>query len=178
MTPRIGRLLRRFRAGDQRSVLTPLESDRRIEMASPAFPDGGRMPPSTLGRGVGANRSPELKWRGVPTDAAALALFIEDVDVPLPRPLIHTVAVLKPEITRLAEDALRQPDTGVALIKTVLGTGYAGPRPIPGHGAHRYRFWIFALTEPVPHDLTVRRLLTFMRGRVAASGVLTGVAQR
>jgi phosphatidylethanolamine-binding protein (PEBP) family uncharacterized protein len=57
--------------------------------------------------------------------------------------------------------------------------GYAGPRPIPGHGPHRYRFLVFALDVPVAESVTkAKALLTQMAGHVLARGVLTGTYER
>lgn len=57
--------------------------------------------------------------------------------------------------------------------------GYTGPRPIPGHGPHRYRFHLFALAEPIPESVaTAKALLKQMAGHVLARGVLTGTYER
>jgi hypothetical protein len=65
-------------------------------------------------------------------------------------------------------------------IRADLGhRGYAGPRPIPGHGPHHYRFQVFALDAPVAESITsAKALLAAMRGHVVARGVLTGVYER
>jgi hypothetical protein len=57
--------------------------------------------------------------------------------------------------------------------------GYAGPRPIPGHGRHRYRFHVFAVAESIPDNVTTAKaLLASMSGLVLARGVLTGTYER
>ncbi|WP_181064789.1 hypothetical protein [Nocardia nova] len=81
-------------------------------------------------------------------------LVIEDTDVPLPRPIVHGLfGGIYPGTTELAEGALdlevgtpdaAAPTGGTAEID--FGTGgfrrrsYAEPRPVPGHGRHRYTF--------------------------------------
>jgi phosphatidylethanolamine-binding protein (PEBP) family uncharacterized protein len=53
--------------------------------------------------------------------------------------------------------------------------GYAGPRPIPGHGPHHYRFHVLVLDEPIPNHVTAgKALLKQMNGQVIARGILTG----
>ena len=57
--------------------------------------------------------------------------------------------------------------------------GYAGPRPIPDHGPHRYRFHVFALDEPIPdHVTTAKALLKQMAGHVLSRGMLVGTYER
>ena len=54
-----------------------------------------------------ADASPPLAWSGVPENACALALIVEDVDVPFPRPFVHAVAYgIDPATTNLAAGAL------------------------------------------------------------------------
>jgi len=175
----IGKLLRPVRAGRRHSRLAPLTPALKIHVTSPAFMDGDTIPTKHAGKGVGDNISPALRWDGVPNNAAALVLLLEDEDVPLPRPLIHTVAVLTTSADHIDEGALRPGSPGIRFIKTSLGCGYSGPRPLPGHGAHRYRFDLFAINRSVPSDVTtVRSLLNVMRGSVTARGALTGSYRR
>ncbi|MEN4475467.1 YbhB/YbcL family Raf kinase inhibitor-like protein [Mycolicibacterium cosmeticum] len=176
---RIGKVLRPVRAGRHRSRLAALAPAWTIELSSSMFSDGGAMPGKCAGRGVGDNVSPPLRWSGVPEHTAALVLVIEDEDVPLPRPLMHTVAVLDPAVGQLDEGSLQPGTPGLRFLKTPLGYGYSGPRPIPGHGTHHYRFSLFALSRPVPHDVTTtRRLMNIIRASGTARGVLTGTYER
>src|ERR1700730_4194334 len=39
----------------------------------------------------GEGLSPPLEWSGIPNDAAATAILIEDPDAPSPRPLVHGI---------------------------------------------------------------------------------------
>ena len=95
---------------------------------------------------------PALQWTGVPADTKQLVLMMDDLDVPMPKPLMHTIAVLEPDIGGLAEGELKPGTTGVRLVKA-FGDTYAGPRPIPGHGPHHYRFLVFALDQTVPDSV-------------------------
>lgn len=177
----LGTLLRGVRADQRRSRLPGIgvTSGGGIRVSSPAFTDGGTIPTKHAGKGVGDNVSPALDWTGAPADARQLVLAIEDVDVPLPRPLLHTVALIDPHIHRLAEGALRPGTAGLRFARTALGLGYAGPRPIPGHGPHHYRFHVVALDEPVPDTATTARgVLAAIPRHVLATGVLTGAYQR
>ena len=105
-----------------------------------------------------------------------MALIIDDIDVPLPRPLMHTIAVIEPDVDGVAEGALRLGSAGMRFIPGAFGPlGYAGPRPIRGHGPHHYRFHVFALDVSIPdHVTTARALLDRIAGHALACGVLTG----
>jgi phosphatidylethanolamine-binding protein (PEBP) family uncharacterized protein len=135
----LGKLFRRVRAGARRSPLAGagFDAPESITVTCAAFPDGGAMPQSSAGTGVGANTSPALHWAGLPSDTRQVVLIIDDVDVPLPRPLLHTVAVIEPTLDGVAAGSLQPGAAGMRFIRADLGNrGYAGPRPIPGHGPH------------------------------------------
>lgn len=178
----LGRLLRRVRAGERRSPLSGSEFDApaSITVTSAAFTDGGPLPQSSAGKGVGANTSPALQWSGLPPETRHVVLIIDDVDVPLPRPLLHTIAVIDPTIEHVNPGSLQPGCPGMHFIRADLGhRGYAGPRPIPGHGPHRYRFHVFAIDETIAESITTAKaLLARMRGHVLARGTLTGTYER
>ena len=138
------------------------------------------MPQSSAGKGVGDNTSPPLRWDGLPPETRQVVLIVDDVDVPLPRPLLHTVAVTEPTVDSVAAGSLRPGTAGIRFIRADLGHhGYAGPRPIPGHGPHHYRFHVFAIDEPIPASITsAKALLTAMSGHALARGMLTGTYER
>jgi phosphatidylethanolamine-binding protein (PEBP) family uncharacterized protein len=54
--------------------------------------------------------------------------------------------------------------------------GYAGPRPVPGHGPHRYAFQLFALDQGLDQSpgISPRALSQAMDGHVIARARLTG----
>jgi phosphatidylethanolamine-binding protein (PEBP) family uncharacterized protein len=127
---------------------------------------------------VGDNVSPPLQWTGVPAGVEQLVLIMDDLDVPMPKPLMHTIAVLEPDVSGLAEGDLKPGTAGVRLVKA-FGDTYVGPRPIPGHGPHHYRFLLFALDQRVADSVTDSSgLLAAMAGHVVARGALTGTYER
>lgn len=97
-----------------------------------------------------------------------------------PRPLVHTAAVIEPSVDGVAAWALQPGCAGIRFLRADLGHhGYAGPRPIPGHGPHHYRFHVFALDAAIPNTVTTAKgLLAAMRGHLLARGTLTGTYQR
>jgi phosphatidylethanolamine-binding protein (PEBP) family uncharacterized protein len=178
----IGRLLRPVRASPARSPLAGAGFDApdTIVVTSPAFADGGAIPRRHAGKGVGQDVSPEMRWLGVPPGTAALLLLLDDVDVPLRTPLIHSVAILEPDTEGLDEGEFRTGATGVRVVPTMLSKhGYSGPRPIAGHGPHHYRFHVLALARRVPEDATtVKAVLAAASGHVLARGTLMGTYDR
>jgi hypothetical protein len=179
----IGKLLRRFPvAGEHRSPFagSGFAAPEDITVTSNAFRDGEPLPAASGGKGVGENISPQLSWAGLPPQTRQVVLIIDDVDVPLPRPLLHTVAVIEPGVPAVDAGALQPGTAGMRFIPGSLGhRGYAGPRPIPGHGPHRYRFLVFAIDRPIPDDVTTAKaLFKQMAGHVLARGMLTGTYER
>jgi phosphatidylethanolamine-binding protein (PEBP) family uncharacterized protein len=176
----LGRLFRRVRAGEHRSPLAGAQyaAPTTIAVTSTAFAPGAAIPATHAGKGVGDNLSPPIQWSGAPAQAAHIVLVMDDVDVPLPKPLLHTVALIEPRITGFGEGELQPGTVGVRCVKA-FGDRYMGPRPIKGHGPHRYRFHLFALDQRVPDDVTTAdEVLRAMAGHVLARGVLTGTYQR
>jgi phosphatidylethanolamine-binding protein (PEBP) family uncharacterized protein len=178
----LGKVLRRIRAGERRSPLSGkgFDAPQSITVTSSALPDGGAMPASSAGKGVGDNISPPLRWTGLPSETRHIVLIIDDIDVPLPRPLLHTIAVIDPTLDGVAASSLQPGATGMRFIRADLGNrGYAGPRPIPGHGPHHYRFHVLATDKPIADNVTTAKdLLAALAGHVLARGVLTGTYER
>jgi Raf kinase inhibitor-like YbhB/YbcL family protein len=191
----IARLLRPVRAGVNHTIWHNHAANmapEAITITSGAFDDGCAIPRRHAGLGVGDNISPPLQWTGVPADTAELVLIIEDPDVPLPRPIVHgLVAGIDPHLRELPEGALTLSEANAApavtpglALQIGFGSfkrrGYAGPRPIPGHGPHRYIFQIFALDRPSGLDCTATlpRALSAIDGKVIARGRLTGTYER
>lgn len=181
----IGRLLRRVHAGERHlawnhPVLAHVPDT--LKLYSPAFPPGGPMPAKYAGKGVGANLSPPLDWSFVPERTVELVLLLEDADVPLRRPVVHLLVTGIPASRSGFPEGALVPDNpsvryGYGHFKRI---GYAGPRPIPGHGPHTYTFTLLALDrqltfEPRPDLATLLRAL---EGRVIARGRLDGTFER
>ena len=148
---------------------------------SPAFSEGGPIPQRCAGRGIVKDLSPELHWTGIPEGTGQLILLLDDADAPLRKPLMHSAAALDPTLPGLAEGTLKAGTPGVRIVPTLLSKdGYSGPRPIPGHGPHRYRFYVLALGTHLPDVVlgSVKSLLSAVAGQVLARGTLTGVYER
>lgn len=183
----VGRLLRSVRAGERSLLWNSLaigDAPASIALWSDAFENGASIPRRHAGVGVGENISPALSWSNIPRDTVELALVIEDVDAPLPRPFVHTVVTaIPPEVARIEEGLLAEGlgHPGVFGKGTSGGRGYRGPNPVPGHGLHAYVFQLFALAAPLPGSrasLSKARLAKAMAGIVLARGRLYGTYER
>jgi Raf kinase inhibitor-like YbhB/YbcL family protein len=155
-------------------------SSARILLTSPAFEEGAAIPVRHAGVGLGDNLSPPLEWCGVPAWTAELVLVVQNPDAPLPRPLVHLIARGIPGFcSGIAEGHLSLNATqNITFGRGSFGrVGYSGPRPIPGHGPHRYVFQVFALASRlrVPERAALRVTKTAMSGFVLAHGTLSGI---
>lgn len=174
----LGRALSGRRSDERRSIVHApgLQTSGSLTLSSPDFADGAPMPIQTTA--YGANLSPALTWAGVPEGTAQLVLVMEDIDVPVRTPVVHTVAVLPPTVTGIARGGLAE--AAERFLKVMMGrTGYQGPQPIPGHGPHRYRFHLYALDAPLPAATErARDLPDAVAGHVLAVGTVTGTYEK
>lgn len=182
----LGRAMQGLRAGgDKLAIVQPeLGSFDAIDLASPAFANGARLPERFTADGAGV--SPPLFWTGVPDGAERLVLIVEDPDAPAPAPLVHAVVWgLPPQDGQLAEGAIVRDGAGSAEGGDVgrnsyLGEGWLPPDPPTGHGPHNYAFQLFALGPGPDVGTNPGRgeVLRAMEGRVLAAGLLTGTYSR
>jgi Raf kinase inhibitor-like YbhB/YbcL family protein len=181
----IGRILRGVRAGERHCASNHAALSgvpQVISLESEWFLNGEQMPLRSAGRGVGENISPPLRWSGVPAGTAELAIIMEDPDAPLPRPFVHMIAYrISPDKSSVAERALALEAIGVAFGRSTTGAqGYAGPRPVPGHGPHRYIFQILALDRRTAFSSApkLKAFLDGVSGTVKGRGTLVGTYER
>ncbi len=153
-----------------------------IELRSADFAHGKAMAQRQAGEGVGDNRSPALAWQGLSPQATHWLLLCEDPDVPLAHAITHALAWGPSSLNALPEGALNsgQAPAGVTLAMNGLGRrGYDGPRPLPGHGPHRYVFQLYALDAMPPPDLSRESgLPPWPHAPALSRGRLDGLYQR
>jgi Raf kinase inhibitor-like YbhB/YbcL family protein len=193
---RIARALRFVRSDDDQlvsRVLVPHLAPT-LEVTSPDFGDGGALPFSATAQG--GDVPPVLVVKKVPADARALVLVCETPDAPTLAPFIHWIVFRLPgrDLTIDAQ-AVAAAEQGR---NSRLHVGWAPIDPLPGHGAHRYHFEVFALgshlpgaadeqytmltpyQEPLGVEAGAGRaeVVESMRGRVVAWGELVGTYER
>jgi Raf kinase inhibitor-like YbhB/YbcL family protein len=170
----LGRLLRRWRAGpDTRVAEDPRFSEvpRRLVLRA-EFADGEPLPDGPV--------SPALAWTSVPAQTQSLAIVVEDLDVPFPRPFVHAVVyAIDPQTTSLTSGEIA-PD-GMTLGYNGIGRrSFLAATPLPGHGPHRYVFTVLAIDYVPRFDQppTRGRLLDAAAGHVVALGEIVGTRER
>jgi Raf kinase inhibitor-like YbhB/YbcL family protein len=182
----LGSALSNVRAGHDKLTLAQLDLDgvAKLDIGSPAFASGGRLPERFTADGDGI--SPPLTWRGAPEGTECLALIVEDPDAPTPRPLVHAIVVdIAPNLNGLPEGAIRADGAGSAE-KNVgrtsgLSEGWLPPDPPTGHGSHDYVFQLLALGPGRPSDDESPGRTDFkgyVAGRILAAGALVGTYSR
>jgi len=182
----LGAMLRNVRAGHSKLVIVNPDlkvGTQSLELGSPAFAYGGRLPERFTADGEGL--SPPLLWRNPPEGTACFALIVEDPDAPTPNPLVHAVVWNIPaDARRLAEGAIIADGPGTAegdVGRNSFQTeGWLPPDPPTGHGSHDYVFQLFALSEipPVSRNPGRTELVAALEGRVLAAGLLVGTYSR
>ncbi len=143
-----------------------------IEVSSEAFDADEQIPPQYTSDGEGL--SPPLEWHGVPMNAEAVVVLIEDADSPTPSP--HAIVWDLPGIdAALPEGAL----PCKCASDTALAATWLPPDPPPGD-AHHYVFQVFALDCVPRFESRPGRaeLLEKIKGHVIAKGQLVGTYER
>ncbi|HEY1529969.1 MAG TPA: YbhB/YbcL family Raf kinase inhibitor-like protein [Galbitalea sp.] len=175
----LGKALRKRRGDEALSIshAPELATDTHLTLSSPGFRDGEEIPARFCGPLIGPDISPAFTWNSLPTGTVDLVLMMEDLDVPARAPGIHMIAEFAPVQDGLPEGALVAGASEITYVPWHGRPGrYGGPRPIPGHGPHRYRFHLYALNTHV--DLTrltgPEQLPAALAGHVLASGILVG----
>ena len=178
----LGKALAGARAGTDALAIARPELGGRfdaLDLSSPAFADGARIPARFTADGDGA--SPPLAWRTPPEGTALLALLVEDADAPAAQPLVHAIVWgLAADAGHLAEGAIAAGRDEVGR-NSYLRQGWLPPDPPTGHGEHRYAFQLFALGVGVgdPGPAPGRgALIDAMAGKVLAAGLLVGTYSR
>lgn len=139
---------------------TPLDGDidprGDIELHSPAFDDGDRLPDAT--GYVNENANPPLEIAGVPEDASSLVLVVDDPDA---RPVAgHTwdhwlVWDVDPDVETIPENWDASDAGATEGYNDYVEQGYGGPSP--PEGSHDYRFKLLALDSRLEMPAETRK---------------------
>ncbi len=181
----LGKAMSGLRAGSDKLAIVQLgESFATLDLTSPAFAAGARLPERFTADGEGV--SPPLTWGTPPEGTTALVLIVEDADAPTPQPLVHAIVWgLAADAGRLAEGAIVADGPGTADgdvgRNSYLREGWLPPDPPSGHGVHDYAFQLFALGAGAldPGDTPGRAaVVEAMAGHVLAAGLLIGTYSR
>jgi Raf kinase inhibitor-like YbhB/YbcL family protein len=124
----------------------------------------------------GEDLSTALRWSNVPEGTRSLALIVDDPDAPS-GVFTHWIGWgLDPDAGGLGEGEAA-PIEGRNDFGT---TGYRGPCPPPGDGAHRYHFRLYALDAELElgSGATKAELEQAIEGHVLTTAELVGTYER
>ena len=169
-------------------------AEQSIEVTSPECGASNSTMLSKHGADSG-NQFPTISWEPPKTNTKVeeYMLIVEDPDAPLPNPIAHGVYYAIPVATRSVDESSLEPvgkegandlKGGFKFGQNRKGTVYGGPRPVLGHGPHRYFYQVIALSEKVdlngfaPAKPTKEQLAKAIEGKVLAWGVWIGVFER
>lgn len=153
---------------------TAVDAPDVITVTSPAFREGGPIPPRFTCDGDGV--SPPLAWHGVPADAEAVALVVDDPDAPRGT-FVHWVVLDLPAGTKeVGADAV--PSGAIQARNSAGRASYFGP--CPPSGTHHYRFTVYALSRPtgLRDGAELRKALRAVQAAATAQGRLVGTYAR
>ncbi|MFV0632792.1 YbhB/YbcL family Raf kinase inhibitor-like protein [Demequina sp.] len=142
-----------------------------LRLTSPDVRDGERI--GDVYAGQHAASEPELVVDGVPDGAVELAIVCHDPDAPMPHGFTHW--------TWYGLDASDGPvpaSAGRPGPNDDGGMGYVGPFPPPGHGTHRYYFWVYALSRAVEGEPSRGEFLDRYADAVVEQARLVGTFSR
>lgn len=149
----------------------------------------------------GSDKIPTISW-SVPADLKSRikewVLLKEDPDAPIAEPVVHGIyygIAASKTSTSQADYEVVSPDDDAKRLKGGFsygrnrrGTVYVAPRPIMGHGAHRYFWSVLGLGETVDwakvrqdagaEGVEKKALLRAVDGKVVAWGEWIGTYER
>ena len=121
---------------------------------------------------MGENLFPHLKWETVDAEPyrvkepiAEYLVVVEDPDAPLPMPVVHGIyyGIPQTKTSLTAEDFEQSPD-GCRLLRGGFKFGqnrmkniWGGPKPVLGHGQHRYMFQVVGLRSALGENTLSER---------------------
>jgi Raf kinase inhibitor-like YbhB/YbcL family protein len=145
-----------------------------MRIMSPAFDDGGRVPPKFTCDGDDVN--PELRFADVPGDTVSLVIMIDDPKSPSGNWLHWSLWNIDPRLHAVEEDCV--PKGAVEGETDFSEIGYGGP--CPSYGEHEYRFMVFALDVmlELPRGTQRHVLERAMEGHILASATMQAKYQR
>jgi Raf kinase inhibitor-like YbhB/YbcL family protein len=162
----------------------PSSGGEKMEIASSAFTDGGKIPIRYIMVAAGGkNLSIPFSWKNAPPETKSFALSIIDPH-PVAQNWVHWLVVNIPGATiSLPEGASGKsmPKGSVELKNSFGDIGYGGPQPPKGSGEHPYVITLYALNVE-KLDLTANASWSLFKkvleGKVLQSANTTGKYER
>lgn len=147
-----------------------------MKITSSAFENEGTIPLRYTCEGE--NISPPLSWSGVPEDAKALALIVDDPDADgtFTHWVVYNLPISPPGLEEGASLSDRLSEGLREGFNAFGEQGYGGPCPPRGDGDHRYFFRLYALDQELNFTGRVTRdqLMDAIEGKTLEEAVLMG----
>ena len=145
-----------------------------LEITSPDFsPDE---PLASHFSALGGNQAPRLAVAGIPDGTVELAVICHDADAPLPNGFTHWLVY--GIATQGRRELAIEPAQAREALNETNERSYFGPQPPPGHGPHRYYFWVYALDLPVEGEPTREQFLAEYGPHIIEQNRLVGTYER
>ncbi len=145
--------------------------------------------------GDGKNRFPHLEWRALKhaDEIKEYLLIVEDPDAPLPSSIVHGIYHSIPVNLGSVDNSNFEQAAGIGKQRETVsgfwygqnrkGSIYMGPKPVIGHGPHRYFFQVIGLGEKLDRkslteEVTKEELGHRIEGKVIGWGTWIGVYER
>ncbi|HYG41055.1 MAG TPA: YbhB/YbcL family Raf kinase inhibitor-like protein [Cytophagales bacterium] len=141
-----------------------------MEITSPAFKNGEKVPKQFTCEGININ--PSLKFSNVPAEAKSLVLLVEDPDADA-KPWVHWLVYnIPPQCGGFEEDSI--PKGAIQGICNGGTYGYEGP--CPPDRLHNYMFKLYAIDKilDVPESADRKAILKEIEGHVVDEALLVG----
>lgn len=161
-----------------------------LELSSTDIANQSRMKKDQEYQGYGcdgANISPALQWKDIPSGTKSFALTVHDPDAPRKGGWWHWLVFNIPRDTRSLQAGAGNPAAGLMPPQAIQSVtdfgenGYGGPCPPKGHGTHHYPFTLYALdVEKLPLDDKAAPLQVdeLIRKHMLGSSTITGLYSR
>ncbi len=152
-----------------------------MKLTSSAFAHNQRIPIQYTCDGN--DISPPLAWSGAPDKTRSFVLLFSDPDAPGGTWWHWAIYNIPSSVNQLKEHYSADPQAGEPhqALTDFRRTGYGGPCPPPGHGAHHYHFRLLALDVErldLPQKAHCRQVEAAARPHILAEAVLTGLYSR
>lgn len=151
------------------------EATVTLNVTSPAFEDGAKIPPKYTADG--ANVSPPLNWQEIPEGAQSIVIIADDPDAPMGtwvHWLIWNIPAGEAGIRENVPSAEALANGAVQGTTSFNRVGYGGPAP--PSGTHRYYFKVYAIDKQLDLAPEARKadVEKAMQGHILAQGQMMG----
>ncbi len=158
--------------------------DTAFTVKSNAFSNEGEIPAKYANTGVkgGDNVSPPISWENTPDGTKSFVVAMID-EHPIANNWVHWAVIDIPaDIDSLEEGASGNLPVGAKELNNTFGeSGYGGPQPPAGSGAHDYVTTVYALNVDsidLSGQVTASQLEDALQGKILSSAELTGTFER